>query len=77
HADLGYPDARVVLEYQGDHHRSDRKQWLDDLHRVQLMQDAGYHVIQVGAHDLVPDCSDLAARVRRALAGQYFRGESR
>lgn len=67
HADLGYRAARVALEYQGDEHRRSRERWLRDLTRVQLLQDAGYHVILVGAADLDPDCGALAARVRRAL----------
>ena len=72
HADLGYPEARVLIEYQGDHHRTDRNQWLEDLTRFQLFQDAGYHTIAVGAADLEPNCSALAMRVRRALAGRPF-----
>lgn len=74
HADLGYPDARLLLEYQGDHHRTDRRQWLEDLTRVQLLQDAGYDVMVVGAADIVPDSAALAGRVRRALARARTRG---
>lgn len=72
HADLGYPDARLLIEYQGDHHRTDRDQWLEDLTRRQLFEDAGYRVILVGAADLEPHCAALAMRVRRALAGRSF-----
>lgn len=72
HADLGYPGARLLIEYQGDHHRTDRTQWLDDLTRRQLFEDAGYRVILVGAADLEPHCSALAMRIRRALAGRSF-----
>jgi hypothetical protein len=68
HADLGYPEERVLLEFQGDEHRTSRRRWLRDLTRVQLFQDAGYHVILIGAADLEPNCAPLAARVRRALA---------
>lgn len=67
HADLGYRDARVLLEYQGDHHRVDRRQWLEDLRRVQLFQDAGYRPMLVGARDLGDGLPALAGRVRRAL----------
>lgn len=67
HADLGYREARLLLEYQGDHHRLDRKQWLEDLRRVQLFQDAGYRPILVGAQDLGDGLPALAMRVRRAL----------
>jgi len=68
HADLGYREARVLLEYQGDHHRVDRGQWLEDLRRVQLFQDAGYRPMLVGAKDLGDGLPALAARVRRALS---------
>lgn len=73
HADLGYPEHRLLLEYQGDEHRTSRSRWLRDLTRVQLFQDAGYDVILIGAHDVVPDCAALAERVRRALARRAAR----
>lgn len=68
HADLGYPEKRLLLEYQGDEHRTSRRRWLQDLTRVQLFQDAGYDVLLIGADDVRPDCAALAERVRRALA---------
>lgn len=68
HADLGWPEHRLLLEYQGDEHRASRRRWLDDLTRVQLLEDAGYRVILVGAADLDDDARALAARIRRALA---------
>jgi hypothetical protein len=72
HADLGYSAARLLIEYQGDQHRTDRQQWLEDLTRRQLFEDAGYRVIAVGADDLRPNCHGLAARIRRALDGRFF-----
>jgi hypothetical protein len=72
HADLGYPDARLLIEYHGDQHRTDRVQWLEDLTRRQLFEDAGYRVVEVGAADITPNCHALAARVRRALDGRIF-----
>ena len=68
HADMGWPEHRLLLEYQGDEHRASRRRWLDDLTRVQLLEDAGYRVILVGAADLDDDARALAARIRRALA---------
>lgn len=70
HADLGYPAARLLIEYQGEEHRVSRRRWLSDLTRVQLFEDAGFRTMLVGAHDVLPDCGALAARVRRALAGR-------
>ena len=73
HADLGYPEQKLLIEYQGEEHRLSRKRWLSDLTRVQLFQDAGYHVLLIGADDIEPDCSALAGRVRRALARETAR----
>ena len=73
HADLGYPSRKLLIEYQGEEHRSSRKRWLGDLTRVQLFQDAGYEVFLIGADDVDPDCSALAARVRRALSRETAR----
>lgn len=68
HPDLGYLDARLLIEYLGDVHRSDPETWRKDLQRVQLFEDAGYRVILVGADDLTADgLLALCARVRRAL----------
>ncbi|MFT3798767.1 hypothetical protein [Microbacterium sp.] len=73
HSDLGYPQQRVAIEYQGDHHRTDQKQWREDLRRRQLFEDAGCRVIEVGANEFDDDCASLALRVRRALAGRSYR----
>ncbi|MBN9177038.1 MAG: hypothetical protein J0I43_06685 [Microbacterium sp.] len=73
YGDLGYERQRIVLEYQGDEHRTSRWRWLSDLTRVQLLQDAGYDVILVGADDLVPDPIALLARIGRALARENAR----
>ncbi len=68
HADLGYPAARLLIEYQGDHHRTDQAQWREDLTRIQLFEDAGCRTIAVTAAEFSDDCAALAARIRRALA---------
>lgn len=67
HADLGYPHARVLIEYHGDHHRTDPRQWREDLRRRQLFEEAGYVVIEVTLADFADGGAALAARVRRAL----------
>lgn len=67
HADLGYPEARVLIEYQGDHHRTERRQWLEDQTRRQLFEEEGYRVFEVGMDAFDDDCLALAQRLRRAL----------
>jgi very-short-patch-repair endonuclease len=67
HSDLGYPAARIALEYEGDQHRTDRKRWMDDIRRRELMEDAGWRVVRVTQADL-DDPTALVARLRRLLA---------
>jgi very-short-patch-repair endonuclease len=66
HADLAYPAARIALEYDGDVHRTDRRRWMADIRRRELMEDAGWRVVRVVAEDLA-DPGPLIARLRRLL----------
>jgi len=68
HADIAYPTARVLLEYEGDVHRVDRWRWMADIRRRELFEDAGFRVIRVVAADL-EDPAPLIARVRRLVRG--------
>ncbi|NUU07724.1 hypothetical protein [Leifsonia sp. C5G2] len=64
--DLAYPDQRVAVEYEGDHHRTDKAQWHKDIHRQGRLEDLGWRIIRVTATDLTSPTS-LLARLRRAL----------
>lgn len=68
HPDLKYAHARLVLEYQGDHHRTDRRRWQADVRRRRAFELAGWRVVEVTADDLYIDPSGLIARVRGLLA---------
>lgn len=39
--DLSYPRPRIAIEYEGDQHRTDRRQWRSDKRRRRLLEDAG------------------------------------
>lgn len=69
HPDLKFPHARVVLEYQGDHHRTDRAQWQADVRRRRAFERAGWCVIEVTADDLYVDSSGLIDRVWALVMG--------
>ena len=66
-ADFGWPELRTALEYQGDHHRTDRGQWRRDAVRTSELATAGWLVLPVTAHDLYVDPVGLVRRVRAAL----------
>lgn len=67
--DLAYPDTRVLIEYEGDQHRADRRQWRGDFERVRAFQQAGWTVIRVNADDLsdAPRRAALIAQIRALL----------
>jgi hypothetical protein len=49
--DLVYPEERLILEYQGDHHR-EREQYRRDLSRRLDLQADGWRVVELGPEDL-------------------------
>lgn len=66
--DIAYPEARVALEYEGEHHLTNPEQWAKDIARVERLTEAGWRVIRVTKADLSAHPYMLATRVRRALA---------
>ncbi|WP_431279314.1 hypothetical protein [Leifsonia poae] len=62
--DLAYPLHKVAVEYLGDHHRTDRETYRNDIHRRELLVDRAWSVILVTAAD---DLHHAALRTRRAL----------
>ena len=66
--DLAYPELRIALEYEGDHHLTDSQQWHRDIARVERLVEAGWRVIRVTKADVFGNPEPLVARVRRAIA---------
>lgn len=50
--DLSYPALKIAIEYDGDHHRTDRKQWRRDRARDANLREAGWIVITLTADDV-------------------------
>jgi len=65
--DLSWPAQLVVVEYEGDHHRTDRAQWHRDLERFGLLQELGWRVLRASAADY-RDPRPLLRRLTRLLA---------
>jgi hypothetical protein len=63
--DLGWEDCMVAVEYDGDHHRTDRRQYVKDIRRLELLEQLGWIVVRVVAED--PPAA-VIRRVRAALA---------
>ncbi|WP_345376314.1 endonuclease domain-containing protein [Frondihabitans cladoniiphilus] len=69
---LGRPDivyrwARVAVEYEGDHHRTDADVFQQDIERRERFADAGWRTIRVTKADLYSRPEEVVARVKRAL----------
>lgn len=62
--DMGWEELKIAVEYDGDHHRSDRRQYVRDQRRLRKLTSMGWIVVQVIAEDR-PE--DVVRRVREAL----------
>lgn len=49
--DMGWEDITLAVEYEGDHHRTDRRQFNRDIARYEALSDLGWIVIRVTADD--------------------------
>lgn len=68
--DMGWEQYKVGVEYDGDQHRSDRRQYVRDLGRLRRLQEAGWIIIRVIAED---GGADVITRVRTALHRRGYR----
>ena len=66
--DFSWSRLKVAVEYDGDHHRSDRRQWQRDIARRRLLEAAGWRVIVITADDVLRHPEEMVALIRSALA---------
>lgn len=64
--DFRFRNYKLILEYQGDYHRT-KKQWRHDMTRRSRLEAQGWTVMELNADDLL-DPSELVARIRRVIA---------
>jgi hypothetical protein len=63
--DMGWEDVKVAVEYDGEQHRRDRRQYTWDIRRLETVERLGWIVVRVVAGDRP---ADIISRVRAALA---------
>lgn len=63
--DMGWEEFKVAVEYDGEQHRTDRRQYTRDLRRLELLEQRGWIVIRVVAGDRR---EAILSRVRAAIA---------
>jgi very-short-patch-repair endonuclease len=68
--DMGWDQYKVAVEYDGDHHRTNRQQYARDQWRLRKFDAMGWIVIRVIAED---SPEDVIRRVRGALAARGYR----
>jgi very-short-patch-repair endonuclease len=68
-SDFVWRNQRVVAEFDGDHHRTDRRQWQNDVARCQNLQDEGCAFMQPTYASVMvhPRNQATVARLRRLL----------
>ena len=68
--DLGWEELRLALEYDGDHHRTERSQFARDIVRLEELAASGWTVLRVAA-DTPP--RDVIDRLHRAWTASTLR----
>ncbi|OCB33960.1 hypothetical protein A5675_21425 [Mycobacterium malmoense] len=63
--DMGWEEPMVALEYDGEQHRTDRRQYVKDIRRAETVGSLGWIVIRVINEDRP---SGIVQRAREALA---------
>ncbi len=64
HPDLGYPELRIAIEYEGDHHRSSPEQYAHDIRRRELFEAEGWVLLRVAKRS---DMDSFARRLRHLM----------
>jgi hypothetical protein len=50
--DMGWEDLKIAIEYEGDHHRTDRRQFNRDIARFEVLTELGWIVVRVTVEDV-------------------------
>lgn len=65
--DLAYRAQKIAIEYEGDHHRTDKRQWRKDIGRVNRLQEIDWFAIRATTSQLLPTPTRFVEQVRAAL----------
>jgi hypothetical protein len=65
--DMGWPDAMVDVEYDGEQHFTDADHYAEDIIRLEFLASRGWTIVRVSSRQLRYERREILARVRRAL----------
>lgn len=70
--DMAWPRHRIALEYDGDHHRTDKTQWRRDRDKRNLLRGRGWIIIEATAGNLADEASqsEFAFQMARQFAAR-------
>ncbi|WP_374947631.1 hypothetical protein [Agreia sp.] len=66
--DLAYPELKISMDYEGDHHRTDQKQWRRDIARFRRLKTIGWDAKRYTADDLEAPAGFIAELVTAITA---------
>ncbi|WP_293697210.1 hypothetical protein [uncultured Agrococcus sp.] len=66
-SEIAYPDLRVALEYESEHHRVSRRQWNRDIEKYRAYSEAGWQVVRVTSALLYRRPEELIRQIREAV----------
>lgn len=66
-ADMRHPRYRVLIEVEGDHHRTDRRQWMRDIEKHTAYLSEGYETVRLTGHHIRQHPERGVTLVRNAL----------
>jgi len=69
--DMGWPEWKVGIEYDGEQHWTNPDDYADDIERLEYLAAQGWIIVRVSSRQLRYDRAGILMRVRRALA-QYL-----
>ncbi len=73
-SEFAFPRYRVALEFEGDHHRTEVRQWDRDIEKYHDYRRAGWEPIRVTARMLYSARRKLMADVRAVLVERGWQG---
>ena len=67
--DIAWKHFKVAVEYDGDHHRTDKHQWRRDRKKRDRLRQLGWTIIVITADDIRDEvaCAEFALNVAREL----------
>lgn len=66
--DLGWRDLKIAVEYEGDHHRTNRRVFNKDIRRIEALIEQGWIVIRVTSMDTE---GGIVGRIQAAWAKRF------